>query len=167
MPIVTLVDVPGYRPGSEQERAGIIRRGAKLLSAYAMATVPMVTVILRKAFGGAFIVMGSKSLGADFNFAWPAAEIAVMGSEGAVDIIYRKELAAAGAAGEDVVQKRLHFQAMYDRLTVNPNLSLKKGELDGLIEPRDTRRVIVRALEDLQHKDRTTSSPRFHDNAPM
>ena len=167
IPIITLVDVPGYRPGSEQERAGIIRRGAKLITAYATATVPMITVILRKAFGGAYIVMGSKSLGADMNFSWPASQIAVMGSEGAVDIVFRRQLAAAGKEGRDVAEQRAHYQEMYERQAMNPNLSLKNGELDALIEPSTTRQNICRALSVLHLKDRTVTTPRVHDNAPM
>ncbi|WP_084402915.1 acyl-CoA carboxylase subunit beta [Schaalia suimastitidis] len=167
IPIVTLVDVPGYRPGSEQERAGIIRRGAKLITAYATATVPLITIILRKAFGGAYIVMGSKSLGADVNFSWPSSQIAVMGSEGAVDIVFRRQLAEAGKEGRDVAQQRAHYQAMYDKHSVNPNLSLRNGQLDGLIEPGRTREAICRSLVSLASKDRTTYSPRVHDNAPM
>lgn len=167
IPIVTLVDVPGYRPGSEQERAGIIRRGAKLITAYATATVPLITVIVRKAFGGAYIVMGSKSLGADVNVSWPASQIAVMGSEGAVDIVFRRQLIQAGKEGRDVAQQRLHYQQMYDKQSVNPNLSLEEGELDALIDPGQTRAVIVRSLMTLTRKDRTVVSPRVHDNAPM
>ena len=167
IPIITLVDVPGYRPGSEQERAGIIRRGAKLITAYATATVPMITVILRKAFGGAYIVMGSKSLGADVNFSWPASQIAVMGSEGAVDIVFRRQLAAAGKEGRDIAQQRAHYQEMYERQAMNPNLSLKTGELDALIEPSTTRQNICQALSVLHLKDRTVTTPRVHDNAPM
>lgn len=167
IPIVTLVDVPGYRPGSEQERAGIIRRGAKLITAYATASVPLITIILRKAFGGAYIVMGSKSLGADVNFSWPASQIAVMGSEGAVDIVFRRQLAQAGKEGRDVAEQRAHYQAMYDKQSVNPNLSLRNGQLDGLIEPSRTREAICRSLAALESKDRTVTSPRVHDNAPM
>lgn len=167
IPIVTLVDVPGYRPGSEQERAGIIRRGAKLITAYATANVPLVTIIIRKAFGGAYIVMGSKSLGADVNFSWPASQIAVMGSEGAVDIVFRRQLAEAGKQGRDIAEQRAHYQALYDKHSVNPNLSLRNGELDGLIEPGRTREAITRSLKMLLRKDRTVHSPRVHDNAPM
>ena len=167
IPIITLVDVPGYRPGSEQERAGIIRRGAKLITAYATATVPMITVIIRKAFGGAYIVMGSKSLGADMNFSWPASQIAVMGSEGAVDIVFRRQLAAAGKEGRNVAEQRAHYQEMYERQSMNPNLSLKNGELDALIEPSMTREYICRSLAVLHLKDRTVTTPRVHDNAPM
>lgn len=167
IPIVTLVDVPGYRPGSEQERAGIIRRGAKLITAYATATVPLITIIIRKAYGGAYIVMGSKSLGADVNYSWPSSEIAVMGSEGAVDIVFRKQLNQAGKEGRDVSEQRQHYMDLYSQQSVNPNLSLNKGELDALIEPKDTRTVICRSLSILARKDRTTCSPRIHDNAPM
>lgn len=167
LPIVTLVDVPGYRPGSEQERAGIIRRGAKLITAYATATVPLITIILRKAFGGAYIVMGSKSLGADVNFSWPASQIAVMGSEGAVDIVFRRQLEAAGKEGRDIAAQRAHYQAVYDKESVNPNLSLRNGQLDGLIEPGLTREAICGSLRALATKDRRTHSPRVHDNAPM
>jgi propionyl-CoA carboxylase beta chain len=106
IPILTLVDVPGYLPGTDQEWTGVIRRGAKLLYAYAEATVPLVTVILRKAYGGAYIVMGSKQLGADVNLAWPTAEIAVMGGQGAVNILYRGEIKQAEEAGEDVAAVR-------------------------------------------------------------
>lgn len=167
IPVVTLVDVPGYRPGSEQERAGIIRRGAKLITAYANASVPLVTIIIRKAYGGAYIVMGSKSLGADVNFSWPASQIAVMGSEGAVDIVFRRQLALAGQEGRDVAEQRAHYQAMYEKHAVNPNLSLKGGQLDALIEPGRTREAICRSLAALATKDRSIHSPRIHDNAPL
>lgn len=166
IPVVTLVDVPGYRPGSEQERAGIIRRGAKLITAYASASVPLVTVIIRKAFGGAYIVMGSKSLGADVSFSWPASQIAVMGSEGAVDIVFRRQLAEAGQQGRDIAEQRAHYQALYEKHSVNPNLSLRGGQLDGLIEPGRTREAIASSLRLLVRKDRTVHSPRVHDNAP-
>lgn len=167
IPVVTLVDVPGYRPGSEQERAGIIRRGAKLITAYATATVPLITVIVRKAYGGAYIVMGSKSLGADMNYSWPSSQIAVMGSEGAVDIVYRRQLRKEAKEGYDVEQRRQYYQDLYSRQSVNPNLSLSTGALDALIEPGQTRNVISHSLQILQTKDRTVSSPRIHDNAPL
>ncbi|MDO4259188.1 MAG: acyl-CoA carboxylase subunit beta [Actinomycetaceae bacterium] len=167
IPVVTLVDVPGYRPGSEQERSGIIRRGAKLITAYATASVPLVTVIIRKAFGGAYIVMGSKSLGADVNFSWPGSQIAVMGSEGAVEIVFRRQLAQASKEGKDVAEQRAHYQALYEKQSVNPNLSLQSGQLDALIEPGQTREVICRSLVALARKDRNIHSPRIHDNAPM
>ena len=167
IPVVTLVDVPGYRPGSEQERAGMIRRGAKLITAYATATVPLITVIVRKAYGGAYIVMGSKSLGADMNYSWPSSQIAVMGSEGAVDIVYRRQLRKEAKEGYDVEQRRQYYQDLYSRQSVNPNLSLATGALDALIEPGQTRNVISHSLQILQTKDRTVSSPRIHDNAPL
>ncbi|MDO5746589.1 MAG: acyl-CoA carboxylase subunit beta [Actinomycetaceae bacterium] len=167
LPIITLVDVPGYRPGSEQERAGIIRRGAKVITSYATASVPLITIILRKAFGGAYIVMGSKSLGADINFSWPSTQIAVMGADGAVDIVYRKELKAAKEKGEDLEAVRTHYQKLYERESVNPHLSLHKGELDSLINPEDTRLAICHSLSVLQRKQRPERSPRFHSNAPV
>ncbi|WP_043535644.1 acyl-CoA carboxylase subunit beta [Actinomyces polynesiensis] len=167
LPIVTLVDVPGYRPGTQQEQAGIIRRGAKLISAYANATVPMVTVDLRKAYGGAYIVMGSKSIGADLAFAWPDAEIAVMGAEGAVSIMYRRELAAAAAEGRDVEAERTRLVEEYRASTVNPDLSVRTGELDGIITPSRTRRVLVDSLELLRSKDQSCPHLKRHDNGPL
>ena len=167
LPILTLVDVPGYRPGSEQERAGIIRRGAKLITAYACASVPLVTIVLRKAFGGAYIVMGSKSLGADLNYSWPSSQIAVMGAEGAVDIVYRRQLLQAERDGEDLDAQRRHYQDLYARESVNPNLSLKDGELDGLIDPADTRATICRSLAVLDSKRRERDPGRIHDTAPL
>lgn len=167
LPIVTLVDVPGYRPGTEQEQAGIIRRGAKVIFAYANASVPMVTVILRKAYGGAYIVMGSKSLGADFNFAWPATEIAVMGADGAVSIMYRKELKAAIEAGEDPLEAKARLTQQYSEQNVNPNLSLEIGELDALISPETTRQNIVQSLELLRSKDRSYLGVKRHGNGPV
>lgn len=167
LPVVTLVDVPGYRPGTEQERAGIIRRGAKMITAYSTATVPLVTIILRKAYGGAYIVMGSKAMGADLNFAWPDAEIAVMGAEGAVNIVHRKELAAAAAAGKDVEVVRAELEAQYKARSVNPNLSLKIGELDGLISPEDTRSVIISSLTVLAGKRRPLREHRIASNPPL
>lgn len=125
------------------------------------------TVIIRKAFGGAYIVMGSKSLGADVNFSWPASQIAVMGSEGAVDIVFRRQLAEAGAQGRDVAEQRAHYQRLYEQTAVNPNLSLHGGQLDGLIEPGRTREAISRSLRVLARKRRNINSPRIHDNAPM
>ena len=120
IPILTLVDVPGYLPGTDQEWTGVIRRGAKLLYAYAEATVPLVTVITRKAYGGAYIVMGSKQLGADINYAWPTAEIAVMGGQGAVNILYRNEIKAAEAAGEDVAAVRTRLANEYTYNVASP-----------------------------------------------
>ena len=167
VPVVTLVDVPGYRPGTEQEQAGIIRRGAKLIWSYANATVPLVTVVLRKAYGGAYIVMGSKALGGDMNFAWPGAEIAVLGADGAVAITGRRELAAAKAAGRDVVKVQKQLADAYTRENVNPYLSVACGELDTIITPEDTRSTIVSALRILRTKDRTHPGTRRHGNMPM
>lgn len=167
IPIVTLVDVPGYRPGTEQERAGIIRRGAKLITAYATATVPLVTIIVRKAYGGAYIVMGSKSMGADFNYAWPGAEITVMGSEGAVNIVHRKELKELKAAGSDVQRARKRFEQAYSTQAVNPNLSLEIGALDGLITPEQTRQTIISSLVLAQAKRRPQRIERHSSNPPL
>ncbi|MFT0846614.1 acyl-CoA carboxylase subunit beta [Actinomycetaceae bacterium L2_0104] len=167
VPVVTLVDVPGYRPGTEQEQAGIIRRGAKLIWSYANATVPLVTVVLRKAYGGAYIVMGSKALGGDMNFAWPGAEIAVLGADGAVAITGRRELAAAKADGRDVAKVHKQLADTYTRENVNPYLSVARGELDAIITPEDTRSTIVSALRILRTKDRTHPGTRRHGNMPM
>ena len=132
---------PGYLPGTDQEWTGVIRRGAKLLYAYAEATVPLVTVILRKAYGGAYIVMGSKQLGADINLAWPTAEIAVMGGQGAVNILYRGEIKRAEEAGEDVAAVRTRLANEYTYNVASPFLAAERGELDGIIEPAQTRVV--------------------------
>lgn len=167
IPIVTLVDVPGYRPGTEQEQAGIIRRGAKLIFAYANATVPMVTVVLRKAYGGAYIVMGSKSIGADINFSWPNSEIAVMGADGAVSIMYRRELAAAKAAGKDVERVRAQLVQKYTEETINPDLSVEEGEFDAIITPSQTRQSLIDALALLETKDISHTGIKRHDNGPL
>lgn len=167
LPIVTLVDVPGYRPGTDQESAGIIRRGAKLIYAYANATVPMVTVILRKAYGGAYIVMGSKSIGADFTYAWPQAEIAVMGAQGAVNILNRRDIKAAGPDPADMAKKSAELAAEYQSKNINPHLSVSSGELDGVIEPASTRQVIAEALEVLANKDSSHPGPKRHSNGPL
>ncbi|MFN8048482.1 MAG: acyl-CoA carboxylase subunit beta [Ancrocorticia sp.] len=167
VPVVTLVDVPGYRPGTEQEQAGIIRRGAKLIWSYANASVPLVTVVLRKAYGGAYIVMGSKALGGDMNFAWPGAEIAVLGADGAVAITGRRELAKAKAEGRDVAAVHKELSDAYTRENVNPYLSVARGELDAIITPEDTRSTIVSALRVLRTKDRTHPGTRRHGNMPM
>ena len=167
VPVVTLVDVPGYRPGTEQEQAGIIRRGAKLIWSYANATVPLVTVVLRKAYGGAYIVMGSKSLGGDFNFAWPGAEIAVRGAEGAVAITGRRELKAAAEEGRDVDEVKNQLVEEYTRENVNPYLSVASGELDAIITPETTRSSIVSSLRILRSKDRSHPGLRRHGNIPM
>jgi propionyl-CoA carboxylase beta chain len=166
IPILTLVDVPGYLPGTDQEWTGVIRRGAKLLYAYAEATVPLVTVITRKAYGGAYIVMGSKQMGADLNYAWPTAEIAVMGGQGAVNILYRGEIKAAEAAGEDVAAVRTRLANEYTYNVASPFLAAERGELDGVIEPAATRVAIVKALRALRTK-RASVPAKKHGNIPL
>ena len=167
LPVVTLVDVPGYKPGSDQEHAGIIRRGAKVIYAYANAQVPMVTVVLRKAFGGAYIVMGSKAIGADLNFAWPSSQIAVLGAAGAVNIIHRHDLAKAKASGQDVDALRAKYIKEYETSTVNANLSLEIGQIDGMIDPEQTREVIVESLATLATKRRVKRTTKHHGNQPL
>ena len=154
LPVITLVDTPGYKPGADQEHAGIIRRGAKVIYAYANAQVPMVTVVLRKAFGGAYIVMGSKAIGADLNFAWPSSQIAVLGAAGAVNIIHRHDLAKAKASGQDVDALRAKYIKEYETSTVNANLSLEMGEIDAMIDPEQTRQAIAESLRLLADKKR-------------
>ncbi|MGO1954915.1 acyl-CoA carboxylase subunit beta [Microbacterium sp.] len=166
IPIVTLVDVPGYLPGTDQEWTGVIRRGAKLLYAYAEATVPLVTVILRKAYGGAYIVMGSKQLGADVNLAWPTAEIAVMGGQGAVNILYRGELKKAAENGEDLAEVRTRLANEYTYNVASPFLAAERGELDGIIEPAQTRVSVAKALRSLRNK-RAERPPKKHGNIPL
>ena len=155
--------IPGYKPGAQQEHAGIIRRGAKVIYAYANAQVPLVTVILRKAFGGAYIVMGSKSIGADLNYAWPSSQIAVLGATGAVNIIHRKDLQKA----KDVEALRAKYTAEYERTTVNANLSLEMGEIDAMIDPEQTRETIVDALRLLASKKRARKTTKHHGNQPL
>ena len=167
LPVITLVDVPGYKPGSDQEHAGIIRRGAKVIYAYANAQVPMITVVLRKAFGGAYIVMGSKAIGADMNFAWPTSQIAVLGATGAVNIIHRKDLQKAREAGRDVDALRKSLAEEYERTTVNANLSLEMGEIDAMIDPEQTREVIEESLRLLATKRRVRRTGKHHGNQPL
>ena len=162
IPILTLVDVPGFLPGTEQEWDGIIRRGAKLLYAYAEASVPLVTLITRKAYGGAFIVMGSKYLGSDINFAWPSAEIAVMGAQGAVNILYRKELADA----KDPASKRSELVNDYNESLANPYLAAERGTIDTVIEPNQSRAYVTKAFRTLKTK-RDTLPARKHGNIPL
>ena len=162
IPILTLVDVPGFLPGTEQEWNGIIRRGAKLLYAYAEASVPLVTLITRKAYGGAFIVMGSKYLGSDINFAWPSAEIAVMGAQGAVNILYRKEIAEAN----DAAAKREELIDDYNEHLANPYLAAERGVIDTVIEPNQSRQYITKAFRTLRTK-RDTLPARKHGNIPL
>jgi propionyl-CoA carboxylase beta chain len=166
IPILTFVDVPGFLPGTDQEWDGVIRRGAKLLYAYADATVPLVTVITRKAYGGAYIVMGSKTMGADVNFAWPTAEIAVMGGQGAVNILHRKELRAAAAAGEDVEALRDRMADDYSQNVASPFLAAERGYLDDVIEPATTRVRVIRALRSLRTK-RDERVEKKHGNIPL
>ncbi|MDB1266809.1 acyl-CoA carboxylase subunit beta [Bifidobacterium bifidum] len=167
LPVITLVDTPGYKPGADQEHAGIIRRGAKVIYAYANAQVPMVTVVLRKAFGGAYIVMGSKAIGADMNFAWPSSQIAVLGATGAVNIIHRKDFVKAKEAGEDVDALRAKLAAEYERATVNANLSLEMGEIDAMIDPEQTRQAIAESLRLLADKKRVRRTTKHHGNQPL
>ncbi|MBT1177791.1 MULTISPECIES: acyl-CoA carboxylase subunit beta [Bifidobacterium] len=167
LPVITLVDTPGYKPGADQEHAGIIRRGAKVIYAYANAQVPMITVILRKAFGGAYIVMGSKAIGADVNVAWPSSQIAVLGATGAVNIIHRKDLQKAKEAGRDVDALRAELAAEYERTTVNANLSLEMGQIDAMIDPEQTRDVIERSLKLLSTKRRHRPTTKHHGNQPL
>jgi propionyl-CoA carboxylase beta chain len=166
IPILTLVDVPGYLPGADQEWAGVIRRGAKLLYAYAEATVPLVTVITRKAYGGAYIVMGSKQLGGDINLAWPSAEIAVMGGQGAVNILFRDKIKEAEDSGADVAAVRAQLAAEYTYNVASPFLAAERGELDGIIEPSATRISVIKALRALRTK-RATLPPKKHGNIPL
>jgi acetyl-CoA carboxylase carboxyltransferase component len=162
IPLVTLVDVPGFLPGTEQEHGGIIRRGAKLLYAYCEATVPRVQVVLRKAYGGAYIVMDSKSLGSDLAFAWPANEIAVMGAEGAARIIFRRELDQA----ENPVARRQELLAEYAERLMNPYHAAERGMVDDVIDPGETRQLLIRSLELLRSKRRATPR-RKHGNMPI
>lgn len=162
IPILTLVDVPGFLPGTEQEWNGIIRRGAKLLYAYAEASVPLVTLITRKAYGGAFIVMGSKYLGSDINFAWPSAEIAVMGAQGAVNILYRKDIAES----QDPEALRKELVSDYTEKLSNPYAAAERGTIDSVIEPEDSRAYITKAFRTLKTK-RDILPARKHGNIPL
>ena len=162
IPVLTFVDVPGFLPGTGQEWGGIIRRGAKLIYAYAEATVPKVTVITRKAYGGAYDVMGSKHLGGDVNLAWPSAQIAVMGAQGAVNILYRRELAAA----DDPDELRAKLITDYEDALANPYSAAERGYVDAVIRPAETRSQVVRALRALRNK-RQTLPPKKHGNIPL
>ncbi|NTW38410.1 MAG: acyl-CoA carboxylase subunit beta [Cellulomonadaceae bacterium] len=166
LPVLTFVDVPGFLPGTDQEWNGIIRRGAKLIYAYAEATVPLVTVITRKAYGGAYIVMGSKQLGADVNLAWPTAQIAVMGAGGAVNILQRAALSAVADAGGDVEAERARLVADYEEALVNPYDAADRGYVDAVIEPSATRTQVVRALRTLRTK-RAGMPAKKHGNIPL
>ena len=162
LPVITFVDVPGFLPGTSQEWEGIIRRGAKLIYAYAEATVPLVTVITRKAYGGAYDVMGSKHLGADVNLAWPTAQIAVVGAQGAVGILYRKEIAGA----DDPDARRAELIAEYEDTLANPYIAADRGYVDAVIPPSHTRVQVTKALRVLANK-RQTLPPKKHGNIPL
>jgi len=162
LPLVTFVDVPGFLPGAAQEYGGIIRHGSKLLYAYSEATVPKLTVITRKAYGGAYCVMCSKHIRADYNAAWPTAEIAVMGPEGAVNIVFRRELERA----KDKVSKRADLVRDYTEQFANPYIAAERGYIDDVIEPTQTRRVLIQALKVALGKERRRT-PRHHGNIPL
>jgi acetyl-CoA carboxylase carboxyltransferase component len=162
IPMLTIADVPGYLPGKDQEWLGIIRHGAKLLWAYSEATVPKVTLVTRKDYGGSYLAMCSKDLGADFVFAWPTAEIAVMGAEGATPIIFRKEI---GTAADPEAKEREKIQE-YRNLLYNPYIAASRGYVDEVIPPRETRPKIIKALEILSNK-RETRPPKKHGNIPV
>jgi propionyl-CoA carboxylase beta chain len=162
IPIVTFVDVPGFLPGVDQEHGGIIRHGAKLLYAYCEATVPRITVITRKAYGGAYVVMNSRGVGADIAFAWPTAEIAVMGAQGAVNIIHRREIADS----DDPESRRTELITDYEQQFSNPYVAAERGLVDEVIEPRETRHRLIQALEMLKTK-RTSLPPKKHGNVPL
>ena len=163
IPLVTFVDVPGFLPGTDQEYGGIIRHGAKLLYAYCEATVPRVQIITRKGYGGAYVVMNSKSIGADLAYAWPSAEIAVMGAQGAVNIIFRKEIAEAGDAA---ATRQAELIEEYTERFANPYNAAERGYVDDVIDPRDTRRMLIRALTMLRTK-REQLPARKHGNGPL
>ena len=162
VPIISFVDVPGFLPGTQQEYGGIIRHGGKLLYAYCEATVPKLTVITRKAYGGAYIVMASKHIRADLNLAWPSAEIAVMGVDGAVEIIFRKEMAEA----KDPKQRRAELVADYQQRFNNPYAAAERGFIDAVIEPRTTRPTLIRALNMIRTK-RQSMPARKHGTIPL
>jgi acetyl-CoA carboxylase carboxyltransferase component len=162
IPIVTFVDVPGFLPGAEQEYNGIIRHGAKLLYAFAEATVPRMNVITRKAYGGAYVVMNSKHLRADVSFAWPTAEIAVMGPDGAVNVVFKKQIEKA----EDPAAARADLIAEYQNKFVTPYIAAERGFVDDVIEPADTRPRLVKALRMLATK-RESVPARKHGNMPL
>ncbi len=166
VPILTFVDVPGFLPGTDQEWDGIIRRGAKLIYAYSEATVPLVTVITRKAYGGAYDVMGSKHLGADINLAWPTAQIAVMGAQGAVNILYRKELAKVAERDGSVEEARAAFVQEYEDALANPYVAAERGYIDTVITPSNTRMNVSKALRALRNK-RASLPPKKHGNIPL
>jgi propionyl-CoA carboxylase beta chain len=162
IPLLVLEDVPGFLPGTDQEWNGIINNGAKLLYAFCEATVPRVTVITRKAYGGAYDVMNSKHIGADMNFAWPSAEIAVMGAKGASEIIFRKEISEAADPAAKLIEK----EAEYAELFANPYNAARHGYVDEVIEPHTTRKKLIRAFDILKNKVVNTPKKK-HGNIPL
>jgi acetyl-CoA carboxylase carboxyltransferase component len=162
IPIVTFVDVPGFMPGTDQEYGGIIRHGAKLLYAFCEATVPRISVVTRKAYGGAYVVMNSKSIGADLAYAWPTAELAVMGSAGAVEIVHRRDLMSA----DDPATLRKQLIEEYEEQYASPYIAAERGFIDDVIDPADTRRILARSLELLRSK-REDLPKRKHGNVPL
>jgi acetyl-CoA carboxylase carboxyltransferase component len=162
IPVVTFVDVPGFMPGTSQEYGGIIKHGAKLLYAYAECTVPKITVITRKAYGGAYVVMDSKSIGSDLAYAWPTAELAVMGPNGAVEIVYRRELQQAA----DPVARRAELIAEYTEKYANPYAAAERGYIDDVIDPAETRKKVVDGFRMLRTK-REELPRRKHGNMPL
>jgi acetyl-CoA carboxylase carboxyltransferase component len=166
IPIVTFVDVPGFLPGTGQEYGGVITHGAKLLFAYCEATVPKVTVTLRKSYGGAYIVMSSKHIRGDFNYAWPTAEIAVMGASGAVEVLYAKEISALADKPEERAALIAEKEKEYTEKFGNPYQAAKYGYIDDVIEPRNTRFRVIRALQSLATK-RIVNPAKKHSNIPL
>ncbi|HYX51990.1 MAG TPA: carboxyl transferase domain-containing protein, partial [Candidatus Limnocylindrales bacterium] len=174
IPLITFEDVPGFLPGTKQEYGGIIRHGAKLLFAFAEATVPKLTVITRKAYGGAYCVMSSKHIRTDVNYAWPTAEIAVMGPEGAVNIVYKRELERAAAKhiesihdqGKWMEEVRKEKVEEFRERFANPYIAAERGYVDAVIQPRETRKRLIDALEMLQTK-RDKNPPKKHGNIPL
>jgi acetyl-CoA carboxylase carboxyltransferase component len=162
VPLVTFVDVPGFLPGTDQEYGGIIRHGAKLLYAYCESTVPRVQIITRKAYGGAYVVMNSKSIGCDLAYAWPSAEFAVMGPKGAVEILYRRELQDAA----DPEDRKAELLEEYTERYVHPYDAAERGYVDDVIDPADTRKVVINALDLLRSK-REELPKRKHGNVPL
>jgi acetyl-CoA carboxylase carboxyltransferase component len=162
VPLLTFVDVPGFLPGVDQEHGGIIRHGAKLLYAYCESTVPRIQIVVRKAYGGAYVVMNSKSIGADLAFAWPSAELAVMGPQGAVEIVYRRELQVAA----DPVARKAELVDEYTERFANPYGAAERGYVDDVIDPADTRAKIIAGFELLRSK-REELPRRKHGNSPL
>ena len=162
IPLITFEDVPGFLPGTQQEYGGIITHGAKLLYAFSEATVPKITVITRKAYGGAYCVMASKHIRTDVNYAWPTAEIAVMGPEGAVNIVYKRELEKSDNPEAERAAKIEEFRERF----ANPYVAAERGYLDAVIRPRDTRRKLIQALDMLENK-RDKNPPKKHGNIPL